>query len=89
MVRKTKITKTPTVDEALTIEVETQLLATDEPSTQETPPQQTQPQQERPTIQQLLSEAPELYGVSPSANEIEQFKQKESVWRSNLKKLLV
>lgn len=38
-------------------------------------------------LNRILSEAPELYGTTPTAQEIEDFKQKEITWRLKLKSL--
>lgn len=52
-------------------------------ATQETPlPQTTTPTTE--PKQNILDEAPTLYGNNPTAQEIEQFKQREQVWRQKL-----
>ena len=41
----------------------------------------------KPTLQDVLSIAPELYGINPSAQEIEDFREKEIQWRQKLKQL--
>ncbi len=35
----------------------------------------------------IIAEAPELYGVNPTTQEVMEFKEKETAWRSKLKSL--
>ena len=41
-----------------------------------------------PTKEEVLSEAPELYGVNWSAQDVESFKEKELLWRAKLRRHL-
>lgn len=82
-VRKTKAPTTPetdaAVDETLTPEVCTVAVeAIEEIKAPDIP---------QPNIKDAVAEAPELFGHSPTAQEIEEFKQKELVWRAKLRQL--
>lgn len=81
-VRKSKVTSETTIDE--TIE------AIEEITTAEVAvPLQLQPEKimDTPDYKQVIAEAPELYGIAPTVQQIEEFKQKESLWRAKLKSL--
>lgn len=75
-VRKTKITQEPTLNET----IEESVVATLESEAPQTPPQ---PQ--RQTAKDVFNEAPELYGISPTPEQIESFRQREISWRNKLK----
>ena len=85
-VRKPKIASTLETDETLTI-TEEATIAPLELTPPETSLQQEPVKQEK-TAKDIIDEAPELYGISPTVEQIEQFKQRETVWRWNLKKSL-
>ena len=71
----------------------TETLATDEPVTEEpivaalepTQPTQTLPETKKTSV---LDEAPNLYGNNPTAQELEDFKQREIIWRRKLEQSL-
>ncbi len=71
---KRKVTEEVKVNEDLTVE------ESDAKEQPETP--QAAPPQEQPSTPE--SGAPELYGNNPTAQEIEDFKARELVWRRKL-----
>ncbi len=40
-----------------------------------------------PQMASMLEQAPELYGVNPTTQEVMEFREKEQTWRSKLKSL--
>ena len=93
-VRKTKTATASETDETVTeaenAAVEPVIL--ESPVPQEMEQQTSQPEQittttPSETLQNLLNDAPVLFGNNPTAQEIEEFKQKESVWRAKLRNL--
>ena len=85
-VRKPKIASTLETDETLTI-TEEATIAPLELTPPETSLQQEPVKQEK-TAKDIIDEAPELYGISPTVEQIEQFRQKESAWRNKLRNMI-
>jgi hypothetical protein len=91
-VRKTKATTTPEIIEALTEEP----IVEEAENPVETAPQQiinintsdfAAPLVPQKRVHDIVDEAPELFGHSPTAQQIEEFKQKETAWRAKLRSL--
>ena len=87
-VRKTKIAQEPTIDETVNSEVK-QVPSCPEDFKPEAGNSRELTISEmvamiKPDIHTLLQKAPELYGNNPTAADIEDFKQKEIVWRKQL-----
>lgn len=81
--RKPKVTPTLEADETViqeqpTSPAEEAEMSVVEEIKVETPPETTQ----KPS---LLTEAPAMFGLNPSAQEIEDFRTKELAWRAKLK----